>query len=355
MLIIHTGDLHLDTITVSHSPAYQRWHTFQRLISYANEQAADLLLICGDLFHHQPSEIQLREADRLFRSLTCTQVVIIAGNHDFIAPGAPMAAYPWCDQVTLLPTKQDSHVTFPELNTVIHGFSYSSYQLNQPPYCPVCIPDDDKMYHILMLHGGDADHLPLNFQALANSAHHYIALGHIHKPRIFPGNRMAYCGSLEPLDHTETGNHGFIQITLHSELIDLSFIPFSHTRYIPLSLQVTPEDTIFSLRTALTSRIARGLPGDRYSVHFTGLRAPEITISGEVFRDFPQLYDVYDETQPWYNFDHLCQKHGSDLIGQYIRTFLSPGIAATDLDDIHRQALYVGLRALLDSADKRQH
>ena len=353
MRIIHTGDVHLDTFSDARSSSYRHWHTFQRLISYANEHQADLLLICGDLFHHQPSDIQLREADRLFRSLDHTQVVIIAGNHDFLSPGCPMATYPWCDHVTLLPTGQDSYVTFSDLNTAVHGFSYDSYRLIQPSYCPVS-PPNDGMHHILMLHGGDADHLSLDLHLLADSAYDYIALGHIHKPRIFPGDRMAYCGSPEPLDHTETGNHGFMQISLQNKLIDLSFVPFSHTRYIPLSLQVTPEDTLLSLRTTLASRLAKGSSGDRYSVLFTGLRSPEVTLSAEMFSDLPQLYHISDDTLPWYDFAQLCEEHGTDLIAQYIRTFLPVGTAPDDLDETNRQALYIGLRALLDSADERQ-
>lgn len=38
----------------------------------------------------------------------------------------------------------------------------------------------------------------------------YIALGHIHKPAVLLENRMAYPGSPEPLDLTETGPHGYL-------------------------------------------------------------------------------------------------------------------------------------------------
>ena len=55
-----------------------------------------------------------------------------------------------------------------------------------------------------MLHGGDAKHVPFDRNALAASPFSYIALGHIHKPEVLLENRMAYAGSPEPLDMTET-------------------------------------------------------------------------------------------------------------------------------------------------------
>lgn len=359
MRIIHTGDLHLDGLsepyTLKKDPfrvsSSQRWRTFQRLISYANDIEADLLLVCGDLFHRPPTLNQLKEADALFAALECTQVVIIAGNHDYLSPDTPMSDFSWCEQVTLLSTDLNSQVYFPSLNAIIHGFSYTTFQIRDGVYDHITAPND-KLWHILMIHGGDADHLPLHFTALEQSGFDYVALGHIHKPQIFPGKQMAYCGSLEPLDQTETGNHGFMQIDTVRESVQLSFIPFSHTRFIPLSLRVTPEDTLYSLRQTLSERFMQGSSGDVYSVTFLGQRDPELALNIDAFADLSPLYEVLDNTSPWYDFPVLLRQHGSDLIGQYIRSFLSPGSSAEDLDPVQRQALYAGLQALLSSTPK---
>ena len=357
MRIIHTGDLHLDAVTeISSSPndsfqtdsSPQRWRTFQRLINYANDNAADLLLISGDLFHRQPTEAQLREADELFTTLTHTQVVLIAGNHDFLCSASPMTDYDWQGPVTLLSTDTDSCIFFTELNTVVHGFSYSSFHMSDGP-APFSAPKDNHT-HILMLHGGDREHLPLYFSALEQSGFDYIALGHIHKPQIFPGRQMAYCGSPEPLDYPETGNHGVIQVDIHRREVHTSFIPFSHTRFLPLLVQVTPEDTLFSLRRLLSQRIERGNPGDLYSVTFSGQRSPELSLSLDAFSDLSRICGLSDATVPWYDFPSLLSQHGTDLVGQYIRTFLPGDKSPEDLDELHRTALFSGLKALLDSA-----
>ena len=44
----------------------------------------DLLLVAGDLFHRQPLLRELKEVDGLFASLDRTQVVLVAGNHDYM-------------------------------------------------------------------------------------------------------------------------------------------------------------------------------------------------------------------------------------------------------------------------------
>ena len=67
------------------------------------------------------------------------------------------------------------------------------------------------------------------------------------------------------------------------------------------------------------------------------------------FADFHQLYELSDRTVPCYDFSLLLRQHGSDLIGRYIRSFLPCGQDIEHLDDVQRQALYFGIKALLDS------
>ena len=57
---------------------------------------------------------------------------------------------------------------------------------------------------------------------------------------------MAYCGSPEPLDKTETGRHGILYGEIDPEIgqvTTLDFIPMAKLRYIPLIVRVTPDTT----------------------------------------------------------------------------------------------------------------
>lgn len=45
-------------------------------------------------------------------------------------------------------------------------------------------PLPDGCRHILLAHGGDSSHIPINQEKLRQAGFDYIALGHIHKPWI---------------------------------------------------------------------------------------------------------------------------------------------------------------------------
>ena len=102
-----------------------------------------------------------------------------------------------------------SSVYFEDLNTEVFGFSYHTPEILEDRTAQFTITNNQHN-KILMIHGGDAKHLPFVKNVVAAMPFSYIALGHIHKPGILIENKMAYPGSPEPLDLTETGPHGYL-------------------------------------------------------------------------------------------------------------------------------------------------
>ena len=200
--------------------------TFQRVIDHANKQQVDLLLIAGDLFDQPPTQQELREVDYLLSRLNHTRTVLIAGNHDHLEPHDVFFQYKWNSEVYLLDGKQRDHISFEDLETTIYGFSYWKKQITKPLYDRMK-PDENESsdFSILLAHGGDESHIPIQREALKWSGFDYIALGHIHKPEIIFEDLMAYAGSLEPLDHTETGYHGLIEGEISEEKKQITFVP----------------------------------------------------------------------------------------------------------------------------------
>ena len=89
MKFIHTADIHLGAEPDAGSSYTAKrpeelWNSFERLLNICEEEQTDLLLIAGDLFHRQPLLRELKELDYLFSRLTHTQVVLMAGNHDYL-------------------------------------------------------------------------------------------------------------------------------------------------------------------------------------------------------------------------------------------------------------------------------
>lgn len=359
MKLIHTGDIHLGCTPdagTDWSRARSRdiWRTFEDIIKAAESEGAKLLLICGDLFHRQPLLKELNEADSIFSLAVNTQIVITAGNHDYMIPGSAYYGFKWNDNVHFLKSENFEQLELPELNTVIHGFSYHGTGpdagLNGTLETLKC-PDDGKT-HILMLHGGDTDHLPLDFNRLKNSGFDYIALGHIHKPQIFDDSPMAYCGSPEPLDKTERGSHGYMLVTLSKNMpANIKFVPAAHSVYTGCRINVTPDSTISSLRNTISRVISEKGCGNIYSFTLAGRRSFNTCFELSDFSDLGRIIEIKDETIPDYDFQALRVKHSGDLIDKFIRTMLGDNRDAESLSDTQRSALYYGLNALLESTD----
>ena len=68
----------------------------------------EMLLIAGDLFHRQPLRRELKELDYLFSKLTMTEVVIIAGNHDYLKRDSYYRTFQWPKNVHMILDRERS-------------------------------------------------------------------------------------------------------------------------------------------------------------------------------------------------------------------------------------------------------
>ena len=230
MKFIHTGDIHWGMCPDANKPwgkerAQAIKDTFRIIIEHTKEMDADCLFISGDLFHRQPLMKDLKEVNYLFSSIPSTKVIIIAGNHDRIRDNSALLSFTWSPNVTFLMDENLTSVYFEDINTEVHGFSYHRTEIKEPLLDDIQVPLNSRI-QILMAHGGDASHLPINFNSLELSPFSYIALGHIHKPHIVGEGKMAYCGSPEPLDLTETGAHGYYAGEVHPLTRKLTSLQF---------------------------------------------------------------------------------------------------------------------------------
>mgnify|MGYP002245354103 CR=1 FL=1 len=71
----------------------------------------------------------------------------------------------------------------------------------------------------------------------------YVAMGHIHKPGIDEKMKMAYSGSLEPIDMNDIGPRGYIYGEISKRGLELEFVPFAKRIYRELDFTVTPTAT----------------------------------------------------------------------------------------------------------------
>ena len=376
MKFIHTADIHLGCqpdrgFPWSRERSFDILSAFRDLIAACKKEQADLLLISGDLFHRQPTPAELKEADALFSNIPQIPVVLIAGNHDCVRAGSSLAEFSWSPNVTFLSQRDLTEVSFPTLNTVIHGFSYHTREIPEPLYDGLTAPRDGK-FHILLAHGGDERHIPIDRKKLSQSGFSYTALGHIHKPKLCPEERFAFPGSLSPIDLTETGSHGYVlgELTKSSEggpgALSLRFVPLPTRTYIPCRVKVTEKTTNQSLFQTISRFMEQYGSSNIYKLTLTGKRDADIVFDEAYLRTAGRIISFRDLTVPAYDMEALLRNHRHDIIGDYIDAFLgSPSADGSHApgdsnfpdpdvvlsDPVKKQAFYYGLDALLSNFD----
>lgn len=352
---IHTGDIHWGITPDSDKPwskerTYDIKETFAAIIECAKKRNVDCLFIAGDLFHHQPLQKDLKEVNDLFSMIPHIRVVIVAGNHDPIRKNSAYLSFSWSPNVLLFESEQLCSVYFRNINTEVTGFSYHTTEITDARLNQAKCKNDERI-HILLGHGGDLKHVPINLNKLADSNFSYIALGHIHKPEILLEKRAAFCGSPEPLNSTETGEHGIFigEINPSSKkLTSLEFLPIAKCKYISLRVNVTPTTTNTELFLKISQEIEKRGASHIFRFRICGMRDPDLTFDLTTLSLHYKVVDILDESEPQYDFNTLLAKHSGDMIGFYINTLKKKNMNAEE-----KKALYHGIHALLLTNDER--
>lgn len=368
MKFIHLADVHLAAVPeggtelgkIREKEIYQ---TFYRILDRCREEQIDLLLVAGDLFHRPPLVRELKEINYHFSKLGHTRVVLIAGNHDYIGTHSNYQGFKWASNVTFLSSHILESVYFEDLNTRVYGISYHKRDYMEP-LPEATRPDRDTEISILMLHGGEAGKLPFDKKRLAAAGFDYVALGHIHKPQLL-AERMAYSGSIEPLDKNETGGHGYIlgEIRGHGGGFNCKFIPFSSRRYHQLDVTVTPEMTNGAIGDFCEARIQEMGEENIYRIRLSGRRSPDFVPDKEMLFSLGIITEVLDDTMPDFDFERLAQENSDNILGMFIRRILDGGkegdaaggmAEGLETREIKEKALNYGLEALLGAGSGKK-
>ena len=140
------------------------WDSFRDIITICNQKKTDLLLIAGDLFHRQPLLRELKEMNSILEMLEHTEVVMIAGNHDYIKKNSYYRTFSWAPHVHMICSQEIDCVELDRIQTAVYGCSYHSREIHDPVY-DHAVPEGRQKYEILLAHGGDEKHIPIKRMA----------------------------------------------------------------------------------------------------------------------------------------------------------------------------------------------
>lgn len=286
---------------------------------------------------------ELKEVNSLFARLTKTQVVLSAGNHDYLKKGSYYYTFLWEKHVHMILTEELSAAELPEIGAAVYSFSYREKEMKERPYagkqarrlCPI---------EILMVHGGDERHVPLNKEEMLDLGYDYIALGHIHKPQSLEPGRMAFSGALEPVDKNDVGPHGYISGEIRDHKCRVEFVPFARREYIHAGIEVTGDMTGSSLKEKIRKVIEQKGIENIYKILLTGYRDPDIFFDLQAMDVYGNIIEFFDDTKPSYNFEKIKNQNKDNILGKLIER-----LEGFDEEDVRYRAMCEGVRALLET------
>lgn len=368
MKFMHIADVHLGVIPDkgkewSEIRANEVQESFSRVLKVAKEEKIDLLLIAGDLFHYPPTITMLKELDAKLLELPGVTTIIIAGNHDYMSADSPFDRYEFESDTVVLSSEHPEQVVLDDLKTCVSGISYNRQIITDAMYDSlspelawkategetVAYPKRvEDYFQILLAHGGDAEHSPMDFKRLQRNGFDYIALGHIHKPEVLSTDRMIYAGSLEPIDITDTGERGYVigEVKSDGEAVT-RWIPFSCRQYIDLVIEVPADWTNYQLQKELQNRIEQQGEEHIYQIILTGVRGEHLQLDLTSILNSYYISRVQDLMCEAIDYEMLEQENRDNILGRFIREMSTDEAPEVETDRVKRLACEYGVKALL--------
>lgn len=357
---IHTGDLHLGSVFENASfPAdvaklrrEELFKTFNNIIKAAVSLKDNFLLICGDLFEEKfCTAHDIKRVFDTLAALTDIEVLIIAGNHDLYSSAYRHYAnkYP---NIHIFGHKKIEKKSFEKFNTDIYAISWDKAAYYAEPDFSSIELDENKI-NILMLHADcapNSTYMPINIKAISDIGFDYIALGHIHKPRHVTG-RAYYCGSCEPLDFKETGEHGIYHIEADKDAFKIDFVKLASRNFVVNKVNITPDMGYLDILRALTANISHeSLNNDMHRLAISGMVNSTINLDEIIAQAKPSFFymEYSNDTIPDFDIDYIKQQNENNIIGKFIEKMQQYDMT----DERYRRALYKGLALLLSEGDK---
>lgn len=354
MRFIHIADVHLGVKpdrgrTWSDKRADEIYDAFRNIINICEEQKIELLLVAGDLFHAPPTERDLKNLDFQLRKLSVTKTVIIAGNHDYIEEDSPWEKFKFTSDTVIMPRDRATNAYLKDLNVCITGYSYGRQEYTER-ILERLRPGKEGAYNILLGHGGDKTHMPFSKEKLARLGFDYVALGHIHKPSHILKNKMAFAGSLEPIDYTETGRRGYIYGEVDDEGITrIEWTPCNMRSYVNMALDLNTDYTSADISNIVESQIKELGKDNIYRVLLRGRVDSNIQINLSALSKRYNINEVIDKTQYDYDVNELLAGNENNLLGRFIKALSDE--ESNENEEIRKKALKYGIEALLEAGD----
>lgn len=354
MKIIHCSDLHLDSKMNSNLNKEKQKErrneiliTFQKMVQYAKEVGAKVILIAGDLF--DKSKISVKAKNIVKDSIiNCPEIdfLYLKGNHD--------EADFWDEDLekpqNLKLFSKEKWITYSYENIKISGIEFGE-KADFDIYNSLILDKND--INIVCMHGQEAKYDGkdkaeiINIQSLKNKNIDYLALGHIHKykeQKLDSRGIYCYSGCLEGRGFDECGEKGFVLLNIGNGKIDRKFIPFAGRTLHEVYVDITKTNTTSEAMDKIENLIASIPSKDLVKIVLTGKVELEserdINYMLKIYQDRFYFVKIYDEIEALIDYEKY--ENDASLKGEFIRLVLSEKLT----DKEKREIIVTGIKAL---------
>lgn len=359
--IIHISDVHLGATfkdaSYGNEFASKRQReikdTFFGALDYAEEHHANYVILSGDLFDTE--FMKMSDVNNVFNALgkLTSQVLIITGNHDPLKKESFWNTVRYNDNIHIF---QDNIETksFPNDNLLVYGHSWSKYYIEDKVFDHIPALNESKI-NVLIAHGDiytkKTRYLPIDKNKLIKMNFDYVALGHIHQHE-FITDTIAYPGSLEPFDFSETGAHGFIEINLDKDNYEAVFVPFAKREFKVVTIKINGKMTEKEIYDAISNvDLKQQKTKHMYRIVLEGRYDYQINLDKnyltEIFKDEFLYVEFKTALKFDFDLDILKEENKDNIVGKFIEKFETLDLT----DEVNKQAFDIGLEYLLNSKE----
>ena len=326
--LLHLADVHLQRPFVRLLPEAASVRraalraTFERALTLAAGKQVDAICIAGDLFERENATPALGEyLAAEFSRLAPTPVLIAPGNHDHYSPGCLYDRAPFGRNVHVF--RSSAPEAFEVGTGAVLGAAFTTLEASEPLQLPRQASATRPvvgLFHADLVDGRvGSSYRPLSRQAVAESDLAMVLLGHQHVGMVDLAGRVAYPGSLEPLDRTEVGPRWVLLLNVDATGARVETCEIASARVrgvtVDVSTMVTRSDFESRLRTelpdGLTDYVALtlvGVPGGGLALDW-----PQAVASARV-----RAAELIDQTNPYSDWQRFRTEQS--VRGRFVRS-----------------------------------
>lgn len=280
---VHAADLHINSPfkgmlklddAIAKRLQQATYQAFQNLVELCINEAADFLLLAGDVYDGADRDAgpQLRFRKELARLAEHgIPTFVVHGNHDPLDGRFPSIRL--SDKVHVFGAEPEwaDVRRGDELIARVQGVSFPHREVRENLAARFSAPPADGVFSIGLLHcnvGGDPahdDYAPCTVDDLVATGVDYWALGHVHTRRTLRehGPAIVYPGNTQGRHPNESGERGALLVNVNSSgRADIAFKPLDVVRWETVEVSIDGQTDLGELVDALSEALSEARAAD---------------------------------------------------------------------------------------------